>query len=47
MIGYQIHLDPPCIDLGIVMIDSDVCQQSFTIVNNGNLFIIKRDYDIN
>ncbi|KAK1124219.1 hypothetical protein K0M31_006594 [Melipona bicolor] len=33
--GYQIYLDPPCVDLGIVMIDSDVCQQSFNIVNNG------------
>ncbi|KOC68528.1 hypothetical protein WH47_06319 [Habropoda laboriosa] len=33
--GYPIHLDPPCIDLGIATIDSDVCQQSFNIVNTG------------
>ncbi|CAL7945540.1 unnamed protein product [Xylocopa violacea] len=34
--GYQIHLDPPCVDLGVLMIDSDVCQQIFNIINTGS-----------
>ncbi|XP_076765106.1 cilia- and flagella-associated protein 74-like [Xylocopa sonorina] len=34
--GYQIQLDPPCVDLGIVMIDSDVCQQIFNVINTGS-----------
>ncbi|KZC08651.1 hypothetical protein WN55_11236 [Dufourea novaeangliae] len=33
--GSQIHLDPPCIDLGVAMMDSDVCQQTFNIINTG------------
>ncbi|XP_076390598.1 cilia- and flagella-associated protein 74 [Megachile rotundata] len=37
--GYEIHLDPPCVDLGIVMIDSDVRQQSFNIVNTARYVV--------
>ncbi|XP_076293704.1 cilia- and flagella-associated protein 74 [Lasioglossum baleicum] len=32
----QVQLDPPCIDLGIAMMDVDVCQQNFNIVNSGH-----------
>lgn len=36
----QIHLDPPCVDLGILMVDCDVRQQTFSVVNTGTFFRI-------
>ncbi|KAG6794591.1 hypothetical protein HZU73_10156 [Apis mellifera caucasica] len=39
VLGHQIRLDPLCIDLGIVMIDSDVSQQTFNVFNIGHTMV--------